>query len=166
MAYCSQAKRKGHRGCSGRRARDEAPSNQTGAAGCDLTNRYGMIIEPSKHMTCKPTDAVMADPPLIGIDHGASTARAAAVNANCEEICVQSRSPRTKAPSAAYRGRQSHRRDTSEALKFWPCENTVHVIGRYHNPIRAQHKSMVKVGLRFSLACNFEIGPSVLRGRK
>ena len=60
--------------------------------------RNRTIIEIGQHMSCKATDAMISDPPLIGIDHGRTIERAAPVNASCDMICVQSRSPRTNAP--------------------------------------------------------------------
>lgn len=62
------------------------------------SQRERTIIKIGEHVPCKTTDAMVSDPLLIGIDHGRTIERAAPVNASCDMICVQSRSPRTKAP--------------------------------------------------------------------
>src|SRR5579862_6758471 len=56
------------------------------------------VVETRKHVAREAPNPMLPDPALIRIDHGASTASAAAVNASCEEICDQSRSPRINAP--------------------------------------------------------------------
>jgi hypothetical protein len=62
------------------------------------SRRNRTIINIGEDVPCKTTDAMVSNPPLIGIDHGRTIERAAPVNASCDMICVQSRSPRTNAP--------------------------------------------------------------------
>ena len=80
-----------------------------------------MIVPIRKNIPREPADAVVANPTLIGINHAEISlpsqttravarrtylrmATAAAVSASCDETCVQSRNPRTKAPVGSLYG--------------------------------------------------------------
>ena len=67
------------------RVRAPGTNVSSGAAGC-RRQRNWTIIETGEHVSRKTTDAMISDPPLVRIDHGAMIARAAPVIASCEVI--------------------------------------------------------------------------------